>query len=723
MRLAPFFRSLFAHAGLRIAVPAILVLVATIATVAYSLDRMASEANQIENALTARSAKAAIMSFVRSLGDSHGDYAAWDDAVRALYGKLDEDFISQNYQASTESATFFNAVYLLDENGAELFGYRDGDIADLTAQDAYGPVLRQMLGRLPLHATTYAVQTGLLQTKWGLAAVAAGPVVPNTENFGELPERARYLVISKDLDDAALTRLGENYVIEGVRFSHSPSPTSIALTDPTNTVLGYLTWLPRRLGTQAGARVGPMAGVSLGLLSLTFCGLIFIAIRGLLEVHRREIAARFAATHDSLTGLPNRAGFMGRVEAALTKSERSGVPCVLLYVDLDNFKEVNDAYGHGSGDELLRQVAQRLRNISDGHLLSRLGGDEFAALLTGGGARDAAQDLSREIVNVLREPLEVDGRMLRVGASIGIARAEESDLTAQELLRRADVAMYEAKQKGANRYFVYDALVDKLRHERIAMTNELRAAVAGKELSLAYQPVVAAGSLKTVAVEALLRWRHPQRGNVPPSVFIPIAEEAGLMSEIGTWALERACAEARDWHDVRLAVNVSPAQLRTAGFDAVVARALAVTGFPARRLEIEVTETYFLSEPEQAVTSVAALRRLGMTVSLDDFGTGYSSIGYLRRFRFDKLKLDRSMIVNIVTEPSVQRLVHATVTLANALGLRICAEGIESREEAVLLQAAGCNELQGFLFGKPMTADEMTVHLSGIPEAERALSA
>ena len=270
--------------------------------------------------------------------------------------------------------------------------------------------------------------------------------------------------------------------------------------------------------------------------------------------------------------------------------------------------------------------------------------------MSGPEARRAARIFARSAIELLAFPFHVGGQTIFVGTSIGIAVADVSDLSAEELLRRADVAMYHAKQQGKNRIFMYDAEIDALRSERIGIASDLRRAIAGDQLTVAYQPVYDAGSRQIVAAEALLRWTRPGAGPMPPSAFIPIAEETGLIDALGAWTLRRACRDALAWPDTRLAVNISPAQFRNQNFITMVSETLAETGFPASRLELEVTETYFISQPDQARIAIEALHKIGVSLALDDFGTGYSSIGYLRRFRFDVLKLDRSMILNIAND-------------------------------------------------------------------------
>jgi diguanylate cyclase (GGDEF)-like protein len=710
--------------GLRVALPAIIVLIGAIATVVVSLNEMAGEVNRIEDTLTERAARAAVQSSLRRLGETNGDYAQWDDAVRNLYGTVDQDFVEETFVASTEDPVFFDTVYVIDETGTDVFGYRHGEPAVISSSEAFGSALAPMLAALPSDGRTYGVETGMLRSAWGLATVAAGTIVPNTAGFADPLKRSRILIFAKAFDEPAVNRLGEDFVIDGLRLADA-AQSSMAIVDPLGNTVGGLAWSAGQLGSRAHARVSPWVFLTLGLLVITVAVLIVFALRGVREIKRREAHARHLAMHDSLTGLPNRTALIHSLDHAIAERRRSGTAVAVVFFDLDGFKEVNDAYGHQTGDSLLGRVATGFKALSGEHLLARIGGDEFALVVSGEDATREATDIARSFIGVLAEPFNIDGRVIVVGTSVGIAIADAIDPTAEEALRRADVAMYEAKQQGPNRIFVYDPAIDQIRQARLEIADDLRRAIKGDKLDLAYQPIFDAATREVVGVEALLRWNRAGLGPISPAVFVPIAEESGLMNELGAWTLRRACQDARAWTGIHLAVNVSPAQFRNPAFESVVTGILEETGFPASRLEVEVTETYFIEHPDQARKAIDAVRRLGISVALDDFGTGYSSIGYLRNFSFDRLKLDRSMIADIGTDERVQKLVHATVALAEALGLQVTAEGVETEEEALMLRLTGCREFQGFLFARPCRAAEVADYLrptfpADLAEAVRA---
>ncbi|MEX0851899.1 MAG: EAL domain-containing protein [Bauldia sp.] len=712
------------HLSLIVALPAALILAGAFGTVLLSLSEMAGTVNRIEQTLTKRSAEAAVNAVVARMAETHGDYAEWDDAARKLYGVIDQRFVDENFVSSTMEPVFFDTVYLIDEQGRDLFAYRDGESVAIPSAQAFGPVLADMIAELPAESGAYDVRAGLVKTRWGLAVMAVGPVVPFLENFSPPSPEPRYLVLSKAFDAQAVSRLGDDYVIDGLALAEPSVVTDAAidLTGPDGNTVAALTWSPRQLGSRAHARVSPPALAMLALLGTTLVLLIVIALRGIAKVQRGEAQARFAATHDPLTGLPNRTVLVQALETAIPATRRGRSPVAVVYLDLDGFKEVNDTYGHGAGDHLLRKVSAGFSGLCGKHLLVRVGGDEFAVVVAQDDAARIAADVGEQLVRYFARPFDVEGHPITIGASVGIAVVDSIGLSVEEVLRRADVAMYLAKHQGRNRVCVFDRSLDATRLKRTAIATDLRRALAADELTLAYQPIYDARGSVVVGVEALLRWPRPDRDPIPPGEFIPIAEETGLIDELGAWTLRRACRDALAWPGIKVSVNVSPAQFHNQDFGAVVSAILAEVGLSPKRLEIEVTETYFTAHPEQARAAIDAVRKLGVVVALDDFGTGYSSIGYLRRFAFDKLKLDRTLIAGIDTDRHAQQLVQATIALADALNLTVTAEGVETEGEAALLRLAGCDEFQGYFFGAPCPAAEITALLAGTPRRDAPVS-
>jgi diguanylate cyclase (GGDEF)-like protein len=408
---------------------------------------------------------------------------------------------------------------------------------------------------------------------------------------------------------------------------------------------------------------------------------------------------------DSLSLLPNR-------RALHLDVQRFAVPgqeAALALIDLDGFKQVNDHYGHFVGDRLIKDCATLLDEVcADDARVYRLGGDEFAVLVTGPIAGNILEGICRKLLMHLTRPFHIDDRAIAVGASIGLARrAADSDVGSSELLRQTDVAMYASKRAGKMRCTWFSEEFDRNRDSIRELDGALRDALEHDEFRVHYQPLVDATSARIVAVEALLRWERRDGVKIGPNVFIPIAEESGIINAIGKWVLQRACVEAMEWDEIKLSVNVSAAQLRNPEFPIEVGQVLEETGFPAHRLELEVTETHLVIDSLVAGRSMEMIRDFGVRIVLDDFGTGYASIGFLRKFRFEKLKIDRSLIVEATQDAGSRAMMLASVAVARSLDMDVTAEGVETEAQAEMVRAAGCDQIQGWLYYKAMTAAEI----------------
>ncbi len=414
-----------------------------------------------------------------------------------------------------------------------------------------------------------------------------------------------------------------------------------------------------------------------------------------------EERIRFIAHHDELTQLPNRLMFQERLDSALAATQAVGDGFALLCLDLDGFKRVNDTRGHEIGDNLLIAVAHRLRDsIREGDTVARMGGDEFAIVQSAGSQPVAAIALAERLLETFSRPFLLDGRPSMVGVSIGIALYPKDGETPDILLRNADAALYRAKGAGRNTFRLFDPEVQLHQQERLLIEQELREAVEGRQFTLAYQPVCDSMSLGIVGFEALLRWSHPSRGTIPPSQFIPLAEESGLIVPLGQWALEAACAEAANWDSpVCLSVNLSPLQFRQPDLPEQIADILKRTGLSAARLDLEVTEGLLLDESDVVLRTMRALQRQGIRITLDDFGTAYASLSYLRRFPFDRIKIDQSFIRGLCNDDSTQAIVEAILSLGDRLNLSVVAEGVETESELDALRKLGCRLIQGYLPG------------------------
>jgi diguanylate cyclase (GGDEF)-like protein/PAS domain S-box-containing protein len=414
------------------------------------------------------------------------------------------------------------------------------------------------------------------------------------------------------------------------------------------------------------------------------------------------------AHHDTLTGLPNRLLFRQRLDEALsTPMPRSPITAALC-LDLDNFKTVNDALGHQFGDSLLRALAGRLRNeLREQDTLARLGGDEFAVVLPGLRSIDIATLTAQRLIDAVRPPFLIDGHTLSVGLSVGIALAPEDHATGDQLLRCADMALYQAKRNGRNRFECFRPEMDEAARKRRSIETDLREAISGKQLQLYYQPITDMGHSAIIGYEALMRWNHPSKGLIMPMDFIPIAEETGLIHELGAQALHQACQEATRWPQAQtVAVNLSPAQFKSHALLDTVVRALRDSGLAPHRLELEITESVMLDSTNGNIETLQQLKALGVRIALDDFGTGYSSLSYLRSFPFDKIKIDKSFVQDMHDSRESLAIIRAITGMSRSLDIEITAEGVETEAQYTRLKEEGCSHFQGYLFGRPQPADE-----------------
>ncbi|QTD57174.1 putative bifunctional diguanylate cyclase/phosphodiesterase [Parasphingorhabdus cellanae] len=427
----------------------------------------------------------------------------------------------------------------------------------------------------------------------------------------------------------------------------------------------------------------------------------------------REDEISHIGLHDALTGLPNRKYFKDHLEAAMKKCGDDNLVAA-FYLDLDNFKSVNDTLGHPVGDALLKAVAARMEDVLDGHLLARLGGDEFAILMDGAASSENITLLAERLDRSFSKSFTVAGHEMPSTSSIGIAVAPHDGLTSEDLMKNADLALYKAKHEGKSCYRFFEQGMDDQAQKRRQMELDLKRAIEEGQFELHYQPLFDAQRQKISGFEALIRWNHPDKGTISPINFISLAEETGLIVPIGEWVIKEACRQASQWpDDIRIAINVSPVQFRSNGLRTVLLQALSRYGLPPERLELEITESLLIENVEDTLKVLHSLRVIGVRIALDDFGTGFSSLAYLRSFPFDKIKIDRSFVVDIVQDKSCADIVQAITGLAAALGMETLAEGVEEQEQVNILLQRGCNNIQGYLISRPITAESASAFLEG----------
>lgn len=667
--------------------------------------------------------------------------AVWDDAVINTKAG-NEVWIVDNISVWMYSYYGHDRVYILDAGDRPIHAMREGKVMAPASYSEDEPVLLPTVERVRrlIREPAKENQAGgpvklvagdLVELDGRPAILSIMPLIPGTDRVVQAPG-SEYLHISVQfITDAVLAKIAGQYLLTGARLLPLSQPVgeaAIPLVDSRGVILAFVGWDQERPGRALVREAGP-ALIGGALLA---AGLLAFLLRRLrrtsLALQTSQDEAQYLAFHDTLTGLPNRALFEDRLRRALLTASHETAKVALLYLDLDRYKHVNDTLGHPAGDELVRQTAARLQQaIREVDTVARLGGDEFAMILIDVHDIRGAEDVSEGLLQKLQEPFKLADDQVFVSASIGIALSTGPDADADDLLRKADIALYEAKKNGRGRYEVFAGDMDDLLLRKRKVESELRHALnGGTGIKLAYQPVFAADGSTILGAEALIRWGHEAHGALPPAQFIAIAEERGMIGQLGKWVLHEACRFAVGTDLPWMAVNVSPLQLRDSDFVEQVVAILAETGLAPGRLQLEITESVLLDNNDTTRAALAALRQSGIAIVLDDFGTGYSSLNYLRRHAIDKLKIDRSFVNLLGRDESSVAIVRALVDLADALHVGVTAEGVETEEQKALLVAMGCREFQGYLLSLPLEPDQLLRlpgFLPGSDSTQEAVSA
>jgi diguanylate cyclase (GGDEF)-like protein len=638
------------------------------------------------------------------------DNAYWDDAAAAVYRpSADLKFIQRTWGDSTGDGTNYDGAYVLDARHHMIIGMRDGTADRTPIENRIGDAINILAKRIGGEAEGAG---GIISLDGAPALIGIAQILPTSHGSAlTVPiERRYHLIFVKRIDSALLQATERNLAIKGVRIIPAQEKgAAILIRDVGGRVIGGLGWDPSNPGLVALRRaLPPIAFALLSAILLT----VLIARQGARSIRELERQALV----DSLSDLPNRRALRQELQRRLSGQHE----VALCLFDLDGFKFINDNYGHAIGDRLIIACGEMLvEMIGDKGFVARLGGDEFAFTLSGQDAWSDARRLADQILDKMSIPFRVGDRTVMIGASIGLARGIGSEVDSGELLRRADVAMYAAKRGGKMRICQFDALLDQRQARIHVIETEMRTSLANDDFRLVYQPVFDAADGTVNCVEALLRWTSPTLGEVNPSDFIPVAEESGLIDPLGLYILRKACEDTCGWDDMRVAVNISAAQLRNPDFPRQVREILDETAFPVGRLELEITETYLIADPETAGQVLQGLHDIGVSIALDDFGTGYASIGFLRQFSFDKLKLDRSLVVDAENSDAARALLQASVAMARALNMEVAAEGVETAGQADLMRIAGCDQLQGWLFDKAMSPEAIVALMAAQSERQQ----
>lgn len=684
-------------------------IISIIALLYLSLHLISTKTNEIDEHRTALSVQGAIQTSVNRVSSLVLDNAVWDDAVREAYRPtLDTDWLYNTWGAGFKINNLYDGTFVLDEHFNVIWGSFKSQPFQETNLDFFGKGLKALITQ---HARDLSsdknIYAGISKTRSGVAFVGIGLIRPMVGRLQVTDGTRRYLVITRHLNARILSDLGATFQIDNLHFTPEKiNELSMPLRSSAGELLGYLNWQARLPGAQAAQAASSDIRQIVVLASALILLFILVSSVGLYKLARGESQARLVARTDWLSHLPNRRALIEALDRVRLRGD-TDVKSV-VFIDLDGFKDVNDIYGHSVGDDLIVAIAKTLsERVPPGGMLARMGGDEFAMTIGGDDAEAQATAFAVSVLDFLTTPVQLGERTIHIGASIGIASGTLTECNSSELFRRADIAMYHAKMSGKGRITHYDAELNSVRERKLAIENQIRDGLERDEFDVWYQPIIDAHSQTMSSVEALVRWPRRPEGPLGPDIFITIAETSGLIYKLGQFVLQRACQDLQPYGDLKLSVNISPAQFRDPAFEEKVASVLETTRFPAHRLQLEVTESYVLENPERARMAIANLKALGTAVALDDFGTGYSSIGYLRRFNFDTIKIDKSLAGLVDHDEQAAALVSGTVRIANALGMAVVAEGVETEKQMKLLRLAGCDQLQGFWFSQPMPIESI----------------
>ena len=658
--------------------------------------RTAGEVDRVDQERTARSVDHALRSMSEQVMAVATDNGVWNDAAEALADHRNaRNFGRRIWLDSTGDATAYDAAFVVNENGETLFAAVDAQESAVGANQWLGG----NVGRLIAQARGHDGSSGqIVVGSDGLRVVGIACVRPSSEiAAARYTAPPTFIILSRRLAGPLLANASAALQLSSLRVADAPSGHSVPIRDVSGRTVAHLAWTSSSPGHLAIRRTAPFMAVALLFALIAVFALLRRSFQAVQELNR-------IALLDALCEMPNRRA----LKAAMNKAHSRRQPMALAFIDLDGFKAVNDNFGHGVGDQLIVNCARLVTDVAPaGGLVARLGGDEFAMLAIGERAEDRLKKSVEQLLARIQEPFHIGERTIAVGASVGMTRDPAAHHSASEMMRHADIAMYSAKRSGKGRAHWYSEELDERRAEAFAIEQRLRNGLTNGEFSVHYQPMIDARSGQIVALEALLRWESDGIAYAP-DVFIPIAEESGLIDRLGLLVLERACRDGQQWPDVAMSVNISAAQLRNPEFASWLGNVLHQTGFPPDRLMIEITETYVVHEPTLAARILTEIQQLGVRIALDDFGTGFASIGFLRRFRFDTLKLDRSLVKDASGDDGAHTMLQASIAVARALGMTTVAEGVENDAQALIVQVAGCDAMQGWHYAAALPPEDIT---------------
>lgn len=646
--------------------------------------------------------------------------AVWDDSVLQVAAG-DGEWMAENLAEWISEYFGHDRVFILDRNDGLLRAVSQGEAADpsvfMADRAVYGRLISELRAEMAeasqgLEESTEAV-TGLgshdlAELEGGhVAAISVRPIVPSSGRVRQAPGEEALHVSVRILGPQLLAQIGEKFGLEKLAFAAAPSGSAaLPVRDGAGNVLGYLSWTPESAAMRLLQATAPVLLIVLAAIGAIMLILLRVLRKTATRLLESQAHARHLAFHDPLTGLPNRALFEERLERALVSLRETGTRFALHYVDLDHFKLINDTLGHPVGDALICEVGRRLQSVvRQVDTVARIGGDEFAVIQYEAPTDAHAEAFGRAILEAFADPIDARDETINVGMSLGSALCSEP-ASADDLMRKADIALYEAKSDGRGRMKLFQGDMDDIVRQRRALERDLRTALMDRTgLHMVYQPIFDTNKVP-VGAEALARWTHPQKGEIPPQLFVRLAEERGLIDALGSWVLDEAVSVLKNTDVPWLAVNISPLQCKDPNLALRITAALAANDIPPGRLQIEITEGVLLANSPVVQNNLAQLRLLGVRVALDDFGTGYTSVSYLRNHGIDKLKIDRSFVQTMSSDGATKSIVEAIVALARAMDMSVTFEGVETADQWLHATRFG-DEVQGFLLAYPMGVEEM----------------
>ncbi|EXU76183.1 bifunctional diguanylate cyclase/phosphodiesterase [Erwinia mallotivora] len=660
MRISNSFRSHFIR---EILLPLVLVLLITFVAASYTVGWATERSNAVALAQQQQIIKTSLSQSLSEMARQHRSLALWPPLARKLLSEpQDTAWFNQNVGSWLADMFEHQLVYIVDASGQPVYRWENGSNVPVAQFTHLRQPVEAMMRRLKAGDQMREI-VDFTRIDNRPAALAIGIIGSDSS-----AEQAFMLISVKFLDDRYLLSLSRRSLLSDLRYiSGHPAEAGAnwLLTDKENRPLGYLAWQPEKPGTLMLHFIGPLVAV-------------------------------VALVEENLTH-------------SLARLMRQQQQVALLLLDLDRFKLINDTYGHHAGDELIIEVGRRLGElINDGDTVGRLGGDEFVVIVNQIDSLHSVQLLCEKIIDAINRPFTLLGNDVWTGVSIGVTLAPEDASDKAEMMRKADIALYEAKSQGRGQFRLFVAAMDESVKTRQQVAADLRAALQSKQdLAVYYQPQLDMDGQKVVGLEALIRWNHPRYGEMAPTEFIPLAEEAGLIMQIGEWVLREACRVSLAWPDLIIAVNVSPLQFRTAGFAERTTAIIRQEKTLPSRIEPEITEGVLIEDEKGAQETISQLRQVGFRIALDDFGTGYSSLNYLSHFPVDKIKIDRSFTQSLGVTGNGGAIMESMVRLGQAMGLTVTAEGVETRSQMAALSEAGCNQLQGFYFSQAVPEAEI----------------